>query len=209
MNKTKFAIIILLLVQLICSCTNNQNKQLENLELLKSWMTGTFNSEEQSNTDTNFYNIYLNMAEIWPEREDGLWLYVEQAASWSLDSPYRQRIYRLTANEDETFESAVYTFNNPEKFIGAWKNNKMFSAITPDSINLKEGCSIILKKVSNKFVGSTDGKNCSSELRGASYATSQVVITENSLTSWDRGFDKDDKQVWGAETGPYIFNKIE
>jgi hypothetical protein len=29
------------------------------------------------------------------------------------------------------------------------------------------------------------------------------------IISWDRGFDKDDNQVWGAINGGYIFDKIE
>ncbi len=193
----------------LVNCSNLQNKSIEDLELLKSWMTGSFSSEEQAINDTNFYNIYLQMVEIWPEREDGIWMYVEQAASWSLDKPYRQRIYRLTVEENETFQSEVYTFPNPEKFIGAWKNKEIFSAMTLDSIELKDGCSIILKKDDDKFIGSTNSKNCPSDLRGASYATSEVVIDKNSLTSWDRGFDENDEQVWGAVTGPYIFNKIK
>jgi hypothetical protein len=44
-------------------------------------------------------------------------------------------------------------------------------------------------------------------LRGASYATSEVVITDEQLLSWDRGWDANGKQVWGAETGGYIFVK--
>ena len=209
MNNIKTALFLIVTVLFLYSCGDSKDKSAEDLELLTSWMTGTFSSEEQSTIDTNFYNIHLHMSEIWTERNDGKWLYVEQAASWSLDKPYRQRIYRLTAKENETFESAVYTFNNPEKFIGAWKNNEVFSSITQDSIILKEGCSIFLKKDGDKFVGSTDGKNCSSELRGASYATSEVVIDENTLTSWDRGFNENGEQVWGAETGPYIFKKLK
>jgi hypothetical protein len=149
------------------------------------------------------------VVEIWTEREDGIWIYVEQAASSSLDKPYRQRIYSLTAKENETLESAVYTFDKPEKFIGSWKNKEKLSAISPDSINLKEGCSIVIKKVSDKFVGSTHGKNCPSNLRGASFATSEVVIDKYSMTSWDRGYNDKDEQVWGAEIGPYIFKKIK
>jgi hypothetical protein len=209
MNNIKTALFLIVTVLFLYSCGNSKDKSAEDLELLTSWITGAFSSEEQSTIDTNFYNIHLHMSEIWTEHNDGKWLYVEQAASWSLDKPYRQRIYRLTAKEKETFESAVYTFNNPEKFIGAWINNEAYSSITQDSIILKEGCSIFLKKDGNKFVGSTIGKNCSSELRGASYATSEVVIDENTLTSLDRGFNENGEQVWGAETGPYIFKKVK
>uniref|UniRef100_UPI0038D3A63C CpcT/CpeT family chromophore lyase n=1 Tax=Flavobacterium sp. TaxID=239 RepID=UPI0038D3A63C len=52
-------------------------------------------------------------------------------------------------------------------------------------------------------------KTCASELRGASYATSKVTITANQVLSWDQGFDKDDKQVWGATKAGYIFDKLQ
>ena len=32
-------------------------------------------------------------------------------------------------------------------------------------------------------------------------------MEEEVLTSWDRGFDSNDKQVWGATSGPYVFKK--
>jgi hypothetical protein len=28
------------------------------------------------------------------------------------------------------------------------------------------------------------------------------------LDSWDRGYDRDGKQVWGAVTGPYRFDRL-
>jgi CpeT protein len=49
--------------------------------------------------------------------------------------------------------------------------------------------------------------NCPSNLRGATYATSEVVVQHDKMISWDRGFDSRDKQVWGAEKGGYIFMK--
>ena len=49
-----------------------------------------------------------------------------------------------------------------------------------NSLSEREGCTVIMKKVSGgKFVGSTDGKKCPSDRSGASYATSEVTILEN------------------------------
>lgn len=89
MKNIKVVTFLLLFLLFFYSCRNSQNRRSEDLELLKSWMTGAFSSEEQSTIDTNFYNIHLYMSEIWTESNDGNWLYVEQAASWSLDKPYR------------------------------------------------------------------------------------------------------------------------
>jgi prolyl oligopeptidase len=178
------------------------------LDLLVSWMQGTYNSYEQSLADTNYLNITLDMRPIWQERTDGKWLYVEQAVANMTYQPYRQRIYQVVAKGKNTFESRVYTLPQPARFVGQWNNQTLFAQINPDSLILRDGCAIILKKTGNTFTGQTNEKSCPSDLRGAAYATSKVTISEHQLLSWDQGFDKAGKQVWGATTGPYQFNKL-
>jgi len=190
------------------SCNNISYKENNDLQKLKSWMIGSFSSQEQAEADTNFFHINLEMVQIWEERTDAIWLYVEQAAAWALDKPYRQRVYRLKEKEGGTFESAIFSFNDPLRFAGVWKAENPLNQLTPDSLNEREGCAIILAFKENVFVGSTNGQSCSSKLRGSAFATSEVRIEEHLLTSWDRGYDSTNTQVWGAETGPYIFKKI-
>jgi hypothetical protein len=36
-------------------------------------------------------------------------------------------------------------------------------------------------------------------------ATSEVVVSPGRIESWDRGFDAEGVQVWGAEKGAYVF----
>ena len=203
-KKNFIAIVYLLLIFSSMSFA----KDLE-LEKLEHWMTGSFSSQIQAERDTNFYDIRLEMVRIWEKRNDAIWLYVEQAASWSLDKPYRQRVYRITKTENGSIESAVFAMNDPLRFAGDWKKEQPLNELTPDSLLERLGCAIILEFKDEVFVGSTIDKNCSSDLRGAAYATSQVRIEKNFLTSWDRGFDSNDVQVWGAVTGPYIFQKIK
>jgi hypothetical protein len=59
------------------------------------------------------------------------------------------------------------------------------------------------------FFGSTHGTACTSELRGASYATSEVKIYRDRIVSWDRGYSSDNAQVWGATKGGYVFLRQE
>ena len=70
------------------------------------------------------------------------------------------------------------------------------------------GCSIFLRADGPAFVGATRGEGCSSSLAGAAYATSEVTITRDVLTSWDRGFDAAGEQVWGATAGAYEFVRL-
>jgi CpeT protein len=63
--------------------------------------------------------------------------------------------------------------------------------ITPDPLMLKDGCEVVLYMTDNGyFAGGTVDKNCQSDLRGASYATSTVLIYKDKLISRDRGLMK-------------------
>jgi CpeT protein len=175
---------------------------------LKSRMEGAFTSELQAKSDSDYYNIHLHMSAIWERSEDGYWLYVEQAVASAIKRPYRQRIYHLYRQDDYTLVSKVYEMNAPLRFAGAHANPELLQGLTKDSLIDRQGCAIYLKKDKDgNFAGATPGKECLSSLRGATYATSEVVIHQDKLVSWDRGWDKDDKQVWGAEKGGYQFIK--
>jgi len=179
------------------------------LETLVYLMTGSFSSEKQAQADSTFLDIRLEMAPIWTEREDGYWLYVEQAAASSLERPYRQRVYHVTQVNDSTFSSKVYEIENPLRFAGVWEKQQPLAGLSPDSLLERTGCEIILTAESDSvFVGSTVDKNCLSELRGASYATSEVRIDPTGMTTWDRGWTDTDSQVWGSESGGYRFDRV-
>jgi len=199
-------LVVLVALPAIMTLTGCQS----DLHTLRDWMAGSFSSADQHLSDPdNYYDIRLHMAPIWKHRNDGSWLYVEQAAAQNSGRPYRQRVYHLRVNPDKTLESVIYELpGDPLRFAGAWKEPARLDALSPNDLVLRDGCSITLRKDRNgTFIGSTSGKGCKSNLRGASYATSEVVIWPDRLTSWDRGFDVEERQVWGATEGAYIFVK--
>jgi len=102
------------------ACQESKNSGDPDLDKLTEYMTGSFSSAKLAEADTNFFDIRLEMKQIWKEREDVVWLYVEQAASWALDKPYRQRVFRLQCIKNNQFESTVFTFNAPLRFAGDW-----------------------------------------------------------------------------------------
>ncbi|RMH70854.1 MAG: hypothetical protein D6675_08180 [Gemmatimonadetes bacterium] len=179
-------------------------------ETLTAWMTGSFSSAEQAVADSDYYDIRLEMVPIWQERTDGYWLYVEQAVATYKDRPYRQRVYQVTQSTPGTYISYIYTLPDPPlRFAGAYQHETPLATLTPDSLTLREGCEVILQKQDvETFAGATGKKTCTSELRGASYATSEVILTKEALISWDRGYDSEGNQVWGAEKGGYIFKRV-
>jgi hypothetical protein len=81
----------------------------------------------------------------------------------------------------------------------------MAATFDVNSVTIREGCAVYLDWNGDHFSGSTRNAECTSTLRGASYATSQVKLYETRMESWDQGFDANDIQVWGATDGAYIF----
>ena len=125
------------------------------------------------------------------------------------DEPYRQRVYHVTRVGGDLFESAVYSLPEDASWTGAWRNPGRFDAISAGDLEARDGCAILLRPHEGTFTGSTLGRLCTSSLRGATFATSEVVITEDELISWDRGFNDAGEQVWGAVKGGYVFSKLE
>lgn len=177
------------------------------VQRLAYYMEGNFSSQAQAREDSAYFDIRLHIRRVWKERPDGVWFYVEQARADNQDKPYRQRFYRLTQRPDGKLVSEVYIYADPLRFTGAWRDPLMLGMMNPDSLIQREGCAVALAWRDDAFVGGTEGKNCPSDLRGAYYATSEVTITSDMLLSWDRGFDANDRQMWGATKGAYRFIK--
>jgi CpeT protein len=205
----KKIILILTICIIILQAKSQEKLEPNDIKKLHKHMQGFYSSSLQSLNDSTYYDIRLKMVSLWKNR-DGFWLYVEQAMSTTEAKPYRQRVYHLIQLNETTIESQVYTIKNGEKYYGDWKKRKPLKHVPFDSLDIRKGCSIFLRKDANgNFKGSTNESDCESSLRGASYATSEVSILGDMLKSWDRGFDKDKKQVWGAVKGAYEFIKIE
>lgn len=185
-----------------------QANAAERLDTLAAWMSGIFTSEAQSKADAEFRNVRLVMYPIWTDRTDGKWLYAEQAVVESLDKPYRQRVYHLMVLPDGSIESVVYLIPGDATLLAnAWQQPHFLENLRPDLLRQREGCEVFLTfdAAGREFVGGTQGTGCPSERAGASYATSEIAISDGVLVSWDRGFDKSGVQVWGATKGGYRF----
>jgi CpeT protein len=214
MKSSIIAVTILVFTIIFSGCASDaEQKQAvkidSDLARLTSWMSGSFSSYRQSIEDSSYYDIRLKMVPVWRHRSDAHWLYVEQAVSEYHQKPYRQRVYRVSRIDDTTYESAVYELPDPLTYAGAWKDEIPLEKLNPDSLILRQGCEIRLHPLGDSaFHGSTEEKACESTLRGASFAESEVFLTNEYLTSWDRGFDSAGMQVWGAEKDGYVFDKL-
>lgn len=182
--------------------------QAQSLNQLVQFMQGSFDSYEQAKNDSAYFDVSLEMVKIWKKDKQTRWLYVEQAITKNKEKPYRQRIYGITQIAENEFVITVYLMPEEENYVGAYKKSKKrFKKLSPKQLTEKEGCEITLSFNGALYTGSTDNRSCPSQLRGAAYATSEVEIYKDQLLSWDRGFDENNEQVWGAEKGAYIFKK--
>ncbi|MEB3223138.1 MAG: chromophore lyase CpcT/CpeT [Candidatus Sericytochromatia bacterium] len=180
------------------------------LEQLANKMIGVYDSKDQAQADPeNYRDVTLHMVRVWPERTDGPWLYIEQALSNQVALPYRQRVYKLSARADGRVASEILTLPEPAlQYAGAWRSGQPLGQLKPEDLTPRTGCAVILREaLPGVWAGSTVDRECPSELYGATYATSIVKVTSRTLESWDRGYDANGEQVWGADKGGYVFIK--
>ena len=206
-SKMRLVFLFAVLIVAACSPVKKSVKVDHELNQFVDLLHGTFSSEAQSKEDTTYFNISLVMVPIWKERTDGQWMYVEHAMATKLDKPYRQRVYRLRHPGENTFTSDIYTIKNALSYAGLQNDKTKLQKLSIDSLELKDGCTVTMIKNNDVYAGGTDGKSCPSDLRGAKYATTKITMKKGELISWDQGFDANDKQVWGATKGGYIFIK--
>jgi hypothetical protein len=206
-SKMRLVFLFLVLIVTACSPVKKSVNVDRELNQFVDLLHGTFSSEAQAKEDTTYFDISLVMIPIWTNRTDGQWMYVEQAMATKLDKPYRQRVYRLRYPGENTFTSDIYTIKNALAYAGLQNDKIKLQKLSIDSLELKDGCTVTMIKNNDVYAGGTDGKSCSSDLRGARYATTKINLKKGELISWDQGFDANDKQVWGATKGGYIFIK--
>lgn len=172
---------------------------------------GLFNSSAQAARDGRYFEVQLSVCSVDAPALGEHVLYVEQAMMSAPEEPYRQRVYVLDGEGDQVV-SVVNEVDAPEQLIDlcSFAPADRAAILAARTVTPVEGCEVVLTVVDdNTFTGGTIGDSCSNDYGGATYATSEVTLTDTALQSWDRGYDADDVQVWGATAGAYVFDRIE
>lgn len=173
-------------------------------------LSGTFDSKAQSDADPKGYRAVRIVAVPVPKSRlsgGAPVLYVEQALVETPNKPYRQRFYRIEETADGGLVSRVFEPKEPLAVSGKWRDPSDLALFGPGDVVERIGCAVRLRRTEGGWEGGTEGKSCPSALSGARYATSKVKLAPGRMESWDRGFDVDDLQVWGAKDGPYVFER--
>ncbi len=172
-------------------------------------LNGNFSSKEQAEQELGYYNISLSNASIWKNRP-GFWIYQELFNSEDPSKIYNQRILKIERVDSITISSSSYIIPNEKKYRNGWEDVYIFDQLSIDSLKIRSGCEVYFqKKTSSIYQGKTNDRTCPSVLiKDVAYITSNVVISHDIISSWDRGYDIDGKQIWGKIQGPYKYKRI-
>ena len=196
---------ILLILSLFLSTYSFGQMTNKNLKDYVKRITGTFSTAEQHKEDSTFDDVRVYTKLIRKDINNIYWVYTEQGETKNY-KPYRQRIYQI-ALVDNLIKLRIYYIKNQEKF--SYFNPKSIQSITLKDIYLKPGCDLDIQWVGDGvYGGKTEDKKCIATFRGSTYTTSEFMIYEDAVHSWERGWNDKDEQVWGSSKGYYIYQKI-
>ncbi len=136
---------------------------------------------------------------------DSIFLYQEQALSHRLNQPYRQRFLRLALSKDgKMVESKAFKPIVEENWIGFCNQREDRRLVSVEEI-IDVDCSVFLVPQDGNIVGTTQAGGCSVNFRGAVNFTNTIILHSDGMETWDRGFDAQGNQIWGAKDESYQF----
>lgn len=178
---------------------------------LAGLLIGSFSTIEQSRIDGWGY-VESETVRIWPHREDGIWLYQENAFLGSSPEdfdpeikqrPYFQRIVRLVEVSPTEVIRTIYTLTDPASVVGAFADP---SRIAEEQLG-EVSCSGPVMRIAHGYWQS-NFDTCPSGLRGAVRTHSRSIHTPHGFANWDRGFDAEGNLIWGPARGGYVFDRV-
>ena len=184
-----------------------------NLERFSYYLRGNWNNKRQS---MEFPALWSHIHVCYHRLPDSFLgspsFYVESAYDYSLDKPYKTTIIALNELDDK-IEMENFKIKKPEQFwYGSHDPSLLKNLNKNDLIKLPNICDTIFEYTENKnlYNGRTrPGKKCVIVRGGQkTYLDSRIIISPETYSSWDIGRELEtDKQVWGATSGPFCFEK--
>ncbi len=171
---------------------------------------GSWSSAEQS-ADPGYDWVESEVRQIWPDREEGVWLYQENAIIAASPEvpvegdpkarPYFQVVVHIQDVGGGTLHTTTYRVADRAAAKGTWSAPDTFS---PDWLG-EVSCMGSMQRVGEGFWrGET---TCPNNYRGAARVVSMSVRSPGAHVNWDRGFDAEGNHVWGPAEGGYIFKR--
>lgn len=175
-----------------------------------SHLVGTMDTSAQAAANPKKSSVRMTTCQVTVTDEPkSVYLYQEQALTQSLNQPYRQRVLNIRpATEPDTVESKSYKINQPEAFIGFCNRPEAQRQLKLSDLT-EAGCSVFLKPIPDGYQGETPPQGCPANVRGAVKITNTVILNTLGMETWDRGFDANGQQVWGAQDQSYQYRWLK
>lgn len=183
----------------------------QNIDDVVEHLTRTMDTSAQAERDPRFVGVQIITCPVkidgLTSTQEGIYLYQEQALTERIGSPYRQRFIQIALSEDATrVEARTFKPSQPENWTGFCQQSE--STVNANQLgNLV--CIVSLRPSSLGYVGSTPTEGCPVNLRGAIRLTNTIVLHQDGMDTWDRGFDLNGVQVWGARAEPYQYRWLD
>ena len=137
-------------------------------------------------------------------------LYVEEYRDNDPTSTFRQRLYELSADEEEgAIRIKLHFFKDGKKYIGAHDNPSLLNGLTRDDTAVLEGCDVFLRRDVDALAGSMKKKTCAfGEGEDRRYSDYQLRVSETGYWFRDRiqYYDTDETL---EEFGPFTWHQLE
>jgi hypothetical protein len=146
-------------------------------------------------------------AEFEAEAINSVFLYQEQALSKNLTQPYRQRFLEIKPlGEQKQVASIAFKPPTPATWTGLCQQPEEKRILHFNDLGTAS-CRVFLERQSdsNEYVGETPPEGCPIDYRGAVKVTNRIILHQTGMDTWDRGFDAEGNQVWGAKEEPYQY----
>ncbi len=191
---------------LILGCTTKKNDP--ELYQLTGLLTGKFSSQKQFQKEFRNTDTYLVNTPIWEDKPD-YWFYSE---IYNLKTPslvYFQRVLHLQRIDSVTIKSTSYNILNPQKYNNGWRDKTIFKELSINNLEVRNGCDVYYKKkTSSIYVGKTNNHSCISQLNDVAFTVSNLIISNNKISVWNREYNMDGKQVWNRLKNSYRYQRI-
>jgi hypothetical protein len=186
----------------------------QQVEEVASRLEGVMDTSAQAAINSKAPNVRMTTCRIQvtdvasANADESIFLYQEQALSQDLSKPYRQRFLQLSPSlYSQSVRSRSFKPANPSAWTGLC--NKPTADRTIQFKDLGNPvCNVFLKRSGNDYIGNTPIDGCPAKVRGAVRITNHIELRSIGMDTWDRGFDANGKQVWGARAESYQYRRI-
>lgn len=181
-------------------------------EAVATLLEGQMDTSAQANENSQAPSVRMTTCRIQvtdaSANPASIFLYQEQAMTSNLSKPYRQRFLQISPNPStQSVRSLSFRPTTATTFAG-WCNKPLAERTLKLSDLGTSVCSVFLKPAGRNYIGSTPMNGCPAKYRGAVRITNRIELTPTGMNTWDRGFDANGKQVWGAKTEAYQYHRV-